>query len=115
MTIIEEIKQMLGIHADTEVFDTNIKVGINSAFMTLNQLGVGPEETFSITDESVVWEDFLEGKANIEAARSYVYLKVRMFFDPPGNSFLVEAIKNQIEELEWRLMAQEMKNDKEVI
>jgi len=74
--------------------------------MSLNQLGVGPLEGYSISGIEEKWSDFLGAVTNVEAIKSYIYLKVRLLFDPPSNSFLVEAINNQILELEWRLAVQ---------
>lgn len=105
-SILDDIKALLGISKDIDHFDMDIIIGINSAFMTLNQLGVGPHVTFAIANKDATWNNFLKNRVHLEAIKSYIYLKTRLFFDPPGNSFLVEAIKNQIEELEWRLNAQ---------
>lgn len=97
---------MLGIQSDFDGFDVDIIVAINTAFMSLNQLGLGPATCFSITGIDETWTDFLEAAINIEAVKSYIYLKVRLLFDPPSNSFLVDAITRQISELEWRLNTQ---------
>jgi hypothetical protein len=72
----------------------------------LNQLGVGPEEAFKITDDDDVWDTFLEDHLDLELVKSYIFLKVRLLFDPPQNSFLVNAIEKQIEQFEWRLQVQ---------
>ena len=76
---------------------------INSVIFILTQIGIGPDEGFAITSKDQTWNDFLQGRINIESVKSYVYLKVRLLFDPPSNSFLVEAIERQISEYEWRL------------
>lgn len=102
-SILTSIKKLLGIVEEYEHFDGDVIIHINSVFMTLTQLGVGPSKGFSIKDKSAVWEDFTQGKMNIEAVKTYVYLKVRLVFDPPQSSALIEAIKQQIQELEWRL------------
>ena len=101
-SILTSIKKLLGITEEYEHFDPDIIVHINSAFMILNQLGVGPEEGFSIKDKSSTWNEFLSG-SNLEAVKTYVYLKVKLMFDPPLSSTVIEAIKSQISELEWRL------------
>ena len=102
-SILTSIKKLLGITEEYEHFDPDIIMHINSAFMILNQLGVGPEEGFSIKDKSSTWNEFLSGGANLEAVKTYVYLKVKLMFDPPLSSTVIEAIKSQISELEWRL------------
>lgn len=105
-SILTETKQLLGIMPEVENFDQDIVVAINGAFMTLNQLGVGPDITYAITDATETWEDFLNEDSDVQSVKGYIYLKVRMFFDPPGNSFLVAAMERQIDEYEWRLNAQ---------
>lgn len=101
-SILTSIKKLLGPEESYDHFDTDIIIHINSALMVLNQLGVGPAEGFSISDKEAVWTDFVPEK-NVEAVKTYVYLKVRLIFDPPQSSFLVAAIEKQITELEWRL------------
>lgn len=101
-SILTSIKKLLGPEESYDHFDTDIIIHINSALMVLNQLGVGPVDGFSISDKEAVWTDFVPEK-NIEAVKTYVYLKVRLIFDPPQSSFLVAAIEKQITELEWRL------------
>ena len=101
-SILEDIKKLLGLHPEIEDFDTDIKIGINSAFMTLAQLGV-MDDNYAIQDAGDIWSDIKNTDKNSEVIKSDIYLKVRLFFDPPGNSFLVEAIKNQIQEMEWRM------------
>ena len=105
-SILTSIKKLLGIEEHYDHFDLDIITHINSAFMVLNQLGVGPEEGFSIEDKIKTWSDFIGDQSNIESVKSYVYFKVRLAFDPPQMGYLVDAIKNQISELEWRLNVQ---------
>jgi len=105
-SILNTIKKMLHILPDYTAFDEDIIVNINSAFMNLNQLGVGPAEVFSIENASMEWSSFLEDVAMYSAVKTYIYLKVKMVFDPPATSFILSAIENQIRELEWRLAAQ---------
>lgn len=102
-SILTSIKKMLGIVEDYKHFDQDIIIHINSAFMILTQLGVGPPSGFMIYDENSLWSDFITDKAKIEAVKSYVYLKVKLLFDPPSNSAVIESINKTIAELEWRL------------
>lgn len=97
------IKRLLGLEADYTQFDPDIIVHINSAFSTLNQLGIGPTEAFSIASDVAVWGDFIEDRKDIELIKTYIYLKVRLAFDPPMTGYLVEALKSQILEYEWRM------------
>lgn len=102
-SILQTIKKMLGPDVSCNIFDTDIIVHINSAFSTLNQLGVGPSDGFVIADGTATWSDFIPDKKNIEFVKSYVYLKVRLIFDPPSSSAVLTAIEKQISELEWRI------------
>ena len=102
-SILTSIKKLLGIEEDYEDFDPDIIMHINSVFMILNQLGVGPSEGFSIQDAESVWTDFMPVGSNLAAVKSYIYLKVRLMFDPPSGSAVMEAINRTISELEWRL------------
>lgn len=105
-SVLTSIKKMLGIAADYTHFDSDIIIHINSVLMTLNQLGVGPEKPASIENEMDTWEETLGSLANVNAVKTYIYLKVRMLFDPPTSSFVLESMNNMAKELEWRLTAQ---------
>ena len=102
-SILTSIKKLLGVTEEYENFDQDIIMHINSAFMILNQLGVGPKSGFSISDKSSTWDEFIPESSNLEAVKTYVHLKVKLMFDPPLSSTVIEAIKSQINELEWRL------------
>lgn len=102
-SILESIKKLLGIAEEDTDFDTDIVIHINSVLMILNQLGIGPSDGFWIKDNSAVWKDFIGDDKSIEAVKSYVYLKVRLLFDPPLSSAVTDAINKNISELEWRL------------
>ena len=104
--ILDSIKKLLGIDEMDFNFDQELIMHINSVFMVLNQLGVGPVNGFKISSNDEVWADFVGTRLDIESVKSYIYLKVRLLFDPPQNSFLVGAIEKQIEENEWRLKVQ---------
>ena len=102
-SILDTIKIMLGLEKDYNAFDTEIIAYINSSLFTLSQLGVGPEEGFSITGPDEIWSNFIDEKSNLIAVQTYIKLKVQLIFDPPSNSFVVDAINKQLEELTWRL------------
>ena len=102
-SILTSIKKLLGITEEYEHFDQDIIIHINSVFMILNQLGVGPSNGFSITDKTAVWSDFISERANLESVKSYIYLKVRLLFDPPTTSAVMESMNRMISELEFRL------------
>jgi len=102
-SILTSIKKLLGIHEEYTEFDKDLVIHINSAFFVLYQLGVGDDPTtpFSITDASSTWYDFIS-PSKVDLVKSYIYLKVRLMFDPPQNSSLLQAMKEQIAEFEWR-------------
>lgn len=105
-TILNTVKHALGgglVSYSDMAFDEPLLMHINSTFVILNQLGVGPKEIF-IADKSSTWDNFLsESSENLNLVKSYLFLRVRLLFDPPSNSFITEAIKDQIKEFEWRL------------
>ena len=102
-SILTSIKKLLGIAEEYEHFDPDIIMHINSVFMILTQIGVGPSEGFTIEDETSVWTDFIPETPRLEAVKSFVYLKVRLLFDPPLSSAVTESMNRMIGELEWRL------------
>lgn len=104
-SILDTTKKMLGFDRSYTAFDLDILTHINSTFFTLQQIGIGPSKGFVITDREATWPNYLVGD-DISAVKSYMFLKVRMMFDPPTTSFANEAIKAQITELEWRLNVQ---------
>lgn len=101
-SILTSIKKLLGIQAAYTNFDVDILIHINTAFATLNQLGVGPEEGFIVEDESSTWDEYITS-CNLTMVRTYIYLKVRLVFDPPTSGILTDSIYRTISELEWRL------------
>ena len=102
-SILRTIKALLGPDSDYTVFDQDILIFINGALSTLTQIGIGPAEGFRITGESETWEDFLGDYPDLESVKSYVYMKVRIMFDPPSNSSVLNAYQEACKELEWRL------------
>lgn len=104
-SIFLTIKKMLGIAEEYHAFDLDIITNINSVFLSLNQLGVGPIKPYQISGEEETWDDF-QIENPIPGVQTYVYLKTRLLFDPPTNSFLVDNIQKQIAELEWRMNVQ---------
>lgn len=105
-SILTSIKKLIGIEEEYEHFDQDITIGINTALSTLTQLGVGPTEGFYITGKTESWKDFIGERKDIESVKTFIYLKVKLVFDPPSNSFLIDSINKIISELEWRLTNQ---------
>lgn len=110
--ILPYIKKMLGLDENYDPFDLEIVAQINTVFLTLNQLGVG-RKNFQITmSQTETWGDFLGDAENMSAVKSYVWTKVKMAFDPPASSVLMDSLKRIAEELEFRLMTQVVENRK---
>lgn len=103
--ILTSIKKMLGIDEEYTHFDADIIMHINSVLMILTQLGVGPAEGFVIEDDTSTWVDFIPevNVARLHAVKSYIYMKVKLIFDPPLSSSVIESMNRQIAEFEWRL------------
>lgn len=103
-SILNTVKKSLGIVPEYDAFDDALIMDINSVFMVLSQLGVGPDKGFRIEDSSAEWSEFLSSDdENYESYKSYICMKVRLLFDPPSSSTHMQCIKDLISELEWRL------------
>lgn len=102
-SILTSIKKLLGIAEEYTHFDADLIMHINSVLSILTQIGVGPAEGFSIKDESSVWEDFVPENSKLELIKSYTYMKVKLLFDPPLSSAVIESTNRIISELEWRI------------
>ena len=102
-SILTSIKKLLGISEEYTHFDADLIMHINSVFLILTQIGVGPSEGFSISDETAKWTDFIQDSLRLGAVKSFMYLKVKLLFDPPSSSSVMEATNKLISELEWRL------------
>ena len=102
-SILTSIKKMLGIAEEYTHFDADLIMHINSVFMVLTQLGVGPSTGFHIEDETSTWDEFVSETPNLDAVKSYMHLRVKLLFDPPTNSSVIESMNRMIGEFEWRL------------
>lgn len=100
-SILDSVKKSIGLNYDQTHFDSDLIMHINSVFMYLNQLGVGPDTIYRITDSTDLWSDFMQDE--LEGIRSFVCLKVRSIFDPPQQASLNQALNDNLKELEWRL------------
>lgn len=105
-SILDSIKKILGMPPSYDAFDTDLVIHINSVFGILAQLGVGPEGGFSISDNTTLWKAYLGDSKDLEMVKSYIALKVRLVFDPPTTGAVMDAMKEQIREYEWRLNVQ---------
>lgn len=102
-SVLTSIKKMLGIVEEYEHFDADLIMHINSVFSILTQLGVGPSKGFMIQDKSAAWGDFISDETQFMLVKSYMNLKVKLLFDPPLGSAVIDCYNKQISEYEWRL------------
>lgn len=106
-SILSTVKKLLGVTDDYDYFDQDLLIHINSALMSLSQIGVCPSQDFYTLDKDTTWSEYLgyDYQENIDfgSIKSYIYLKVKLLFDPPQNSFTIEAINKMITEMEWRI------------
>lgn len=109
-SILNDIKKLLGVTPEYTQFDQDIIIHINSVINVLNQLGVISADNLYISDETTSWDDLIMS-ANENLIKTYIYLKVRLLFDPPQSSSMVDVINRQISELEWRINVETDKNE----
>lgn len=102
-SILSSTKKILGIADTYTVFDVDILMHINTVFSTLNQLGIGPDAGFMIEDATPTWDAFLGSDIRLNSVKTYVYLRVKLLFDPPTTSYVLQSLKEQLQEIEWRL------------
>ena len=102
-SILTSIKKLLGIAEEYEHFDGDLILHINSVFSNLTLLGVGPSEGFSITDKTSKWDDFIDDDDRLNQVKTYMHLRVKLIFDPPSSSAVMEAIKRESDKIEWLL------------
>lgn len=112
-SILTSTKKLIGLSEDMTSFDTDIITHINSVFMELYQLGVGPNDGFYITDKYTVWTEFIQSGLLLNCIKTYMYLKVKLIFDPPSNSAVIESINRIIDKLEWHIndLAEQYNNE----
>ena len=103
-SILDTIKKLLDISLDDDSFDNDIIIHINSAIDTLRQLGVGPKSGFRITDKSSNWDDYIKEEGFRPNIIDYIYVSVKLIFDPPLSSFVLESLSRKKDELEFRLL-----------
>jgi hypothetical protein len=124
-SILNDIKKLLGIDADDDSFDKDIMLIINSIIPSLSQIGIGPASGFIVLSAEDTWKDYLveiwdnihlnaESAINYEGVKVYIYLRTKLIFDPPTNTTVIQSIKDNIKELEWRMMLAVETNNLEV-
>ena len=103
-SILTSIKKLLGIAVDYTQFDVDLIIHINTVLSILGQIGVGDEKRYSVVDKSTTWDTLIGYESKLDMVKTYVYLKVKLLFDPPQSSAVMEAINRTISELEWRIL-----------
>lgn len=114
-SILDTVKKGCQLAPNYDAFDADIIIHINGVFFFLNQLGVGPKEPFQIEDRSDSWDDFTDDPIMQNAVKSYMIMRVKLVFDPPTNGTVMQALRDNIKELEWRLNVQVDPGESEVI
>lgn len=102
-SILNSIKKVSGLNIDDDSFDIDVIMHINSVFSDLTQLGIGPDEGFEIEDDTTTWDAFVGVDKELNSVKTYIYLRLRLIFDPPATSYAIDSMHKQIEKLEWRL------------
>lgn len=102
-SILQSIKMLLGPGVEQTEFDQDILMDINGVFFELQELGVGPEEGFAIYDETAKWIDFTDNTKILRVLKPYMYLKVKLIFDPPTSSSVLKSFENMVDRFEWRI------------
>jgi hypothetical protein len=105
-SILTTTKKILGLSEEYTAYDVDIIIHINNVLMILSQLGIGPDEGAVIEDSSVKWTDIFDNNMLLNSIKVYVYIRVRLLFDPPTTSYLIESMKEQLREIEYRLSVQ---------
>lgn len=105
-SILKSVKKVLQISPDYTAFDIDILMHINSVFVTLGQLGVGPDSGYMIEDDSSTWADYLGNDKMLNMVKTYLSLSVKMLFDPPTTSYAIGAMQEQLKQMEWRICSQ---------
>ena len=102
-SILDSTKKVLGFEADYRAFDLDIMIHINTAFNILESLGVGPNGGYMIEGHENTWDEFTQNDTQLNSVKTYVYIKTRLLFDPPGTSYVINSFNELAKELEWRL------------
>lgn len=103
-SILDSVKKALGLAADDTSFDLDVTMHVNSVLGILRQMGVGDEAGFAIDDNTAKWTDFTEDIVLLSPLKSYIVLKVRLWFDPPTqNPKTLDSMEKQLIELESRI------------
>lgn len=110
-SILTSVKKLIGIDKEDTAFDPDVIMHINSSFLVLSQLGVGPDEGFYINDDTAVWTDFISNNMLLlNYVKTFVYLKAKLVFDPPSSSIAVQSMQEMVREHEWRIVHENEKN-----
>lgn len=102
-SILTSIKKLLGIVESDTSFDSELIMLINSALMVIMQEWYGMDHAFRIEDKTATWDDILGEDVDYEGIKQYIFLRVKLIFDPPNNSSVIEAMRKEMEDLEWRM------------
>jgi hypothetical protein len=102
-SILDDTKAALGLASDYTPFDAEIIMHINSVLANLNQLGIGSDAGMEIVNKNNTWAELIGEENRLNHVKSYMYLKVKMLFDPPNTGYVLTAMEKQIDQAEWRI------------
>lgn len=102
-SILDTVKKTLGLDNTDTTFDLDVTMFINSAFGSLQQIGLGPDTGFAISDNTTMWWQYVTRQSYLGLVKSYVFMKVKLAFDPPDSRFALPAYEKMLEELTWRI------------
>lgn len=105
-SILITIKKKLGLDKEYDAFDTDVITNINTSLMILHQLGVGPKTGFRVRGTGETWTDFIGDRVDLEGIVDFIYIRARIVFDPPSSAAALQALKDEVRELEFRLNVQ---------
>jgi hypothetical protein len=111
-SILDDTKIAIGMTAEQTEFNADLVLHINSVLADLHQMGIGPDEGYSIVNAADTWDEFIETEKRLNNVKSYIFLRVKMLFDPPSVGYVLTSLEKMIEKAEWRLTvaADEIKN-----
>lgn len=100
-SILDTLLQLLNDDPDAPAYKLDVMTFANGVFGRLKNLGIGPKEGFYITDSGDSWDDFMDEGPERAAVQTYMFMKVKLIFDPPQNSTVLQSYERLVNEFEW--------------
>lgn len=106
-SVLNTIKKCLDVDPDNKDFDADILLHINSVLTIMKRLGIIPKTSKRISDDSVTWSQFIpDDSLDVEDIKDYIFLRVKLIFDPPQNQKHTDVLIDTYKEIEFGLMTQ---------